>query len=350
MAIRGTEMVKNTARKTHEKCMGEGTAALTAPRLAEDLLAPWLQDLTVDRAPATARRYASAMRRFLRWYLAQEQRPLQIDHLTPIVLVGYRNALQQTEATSTVNTHVCALRAFATWLVRQNHLATNPATRFKLVGRQEAAAPQALTDTEVNALLRAAGRSRHPTRDVAIIQVLLQTGMRIGECAALMWEDISFGEKRGTVTIRAGKGNKARRVPLNASARQALAEYAAPIFGVLPTLKALAAVWPASQAGAVPSPLWRSQKGGRLSVSAMGRMIDGLVRDCAMRGLVPATAGAHTLRHTFATRYLAAHPDDLVSVATLLGHSSLNTTRIYVQPTAEQLADRVERIDINAYR
>lgn len=81
----------------------------------------------------------------------------------------------------------------------------------------------------------------------------------------------------------------------------------------------------------------------------MGRMIDGLVRDCATRDLVPATVGAHTLRHTFASRYLAAHPGDLVGVAALLGHSSLNTTRIYVQPTAEQLALRVEQLAINAY-
>ena len=76
---------------------------------------------------------------------------------------------------------------------------------------------------------------------------------------------------------------------------------------------------------------------------------DGLVRDCATRGLVPATSGAHTLRHTFATRYLAAHPGDLVGVASLLGHSSLDTTRIYVQLTAEQLAERVEGLDLNAY-
>jgi site-specific recombinase XerD len=44
-----------------------------------------------------------------------------------------------------------------------------------------------------------------------------------------------------------------------------------------------------------------------------------------------------------------AHPDDLVSVAALLGHRSLNTTRMYVQPTAEQLAERVEGVDLNAY-
>jgi integrase len=47
--------------------------------------------------------------------------------------------------------------------------------------------------------------------------------MRIGECAALTWGDIRFGEKQGQVLIRRGKGNKARTVPLNTSARTALA-------------------------------------------------------------------------------------------------------------------------------
>jgi site-specific recombinase XerD len=342
-------MARNAARKTQEKQSGLNAAVRPAPPLAADCLAPWLHDLVADRATATARRYASAVRRFLAWYQAQEHRPLHLDELTPIVVVGYRNALQQTEATSTVNTHVCALRAFTTWLTTTGYLATNPAARFKLVGRQESPAPQALTATQVHALLRAAACSRHAVRNTAIIQMLLQTGMRIGECTTLMWEDISFGEKRGSVTIRAGKGNKARHVPLNASARQALAEYAAPIVGVTPTLKAVAAVWPGPRPGVLPAPLWRSQKGGRLSVSAMGRMIDGLVRDCAVRRLVPAETGAHTLRHTFATHYLAAHPGDLVGVAALLGHSSLNTTRIYVQPTAEQLAGRLEDVDLNAY-
>ncbi len=84
-------------------------------------------------------------------------------------------------------------------------------------------------------------------------------------------------------------------------------------------------------------------------MSAIGRMMAQLVQGCAVRRLVPAEASADTLRHTFATRYLLAHPGDLVGAAALLGHSSLNTTRIYVQPSAEQLADRLERLDLNAY-
>jgi integrase/recombinase XerC len=65
--------------------------------------------------------------------------------------------------------------------------------------------------------------------------------------------------------------------------------------------------------------------------------------------LVPEETSAHTLRHTFARSYLALYPGDVVGLATLLGHSSLDTTRLYSQPEASQLATRVERLEINAY-
>jgi site-specific recombinase XerD len=65
--------------------------------------------------------------------------------------------------------------------------------------------------------------------------------------------------------------------------------------------------------------------------------------------LVPEETSAHTLRHTFARSYLAHYPGDIVGLATLLGHSSLDTTRLYSQPSVEQLAKRVDQLDINAY-
>ncbi len=217
------------------------------------------------------------------------------------------------------------------------------------MGRQAQPAPKGLNDRQVNALLREASRSRHPARAYALLQVLLQTGMRIGECAALDYEDIAFGERGGVVTVRAGKGNKARSVPLNSSARQALAGYTAPTLGVEPTVRAVAPAWLRRRRGVEGTPLWGSQKGGRLSVQAMRRVIDFLVRDCSAQGLLPEVAGAHTLRHTFATFYLKDNPGDLLGLATLLGHSSLDTTRIYGQPTGEMLASRVDRLSLNAY-
>ncbi len=245
----------------------------------------------------------------------------------------------------TVNVSVCALRTFATWLHDQGHLSHNPAARLKTVAKQDPPAPSALAPRAVDALLREVERTGSAARNLALVQVLLQTGMRIGECAALTWPDLTIGERSGGVTIRAGKGNKARWVPLNRSVRQALADYAAPLLAVEPTLKVVAAAWPRTGI----APLWRSRTGGPLGASAIRQMLDGVVQVCAARGSVPPTTSAHTLRHTFAKMYLHDHPGDLVGLAMLLGHSSVETTRIYGPLEAEELAERVERVRLNAY-
>ena len=135
----------------------------------------------------------------------------------------------------------------------------------------------------------------------------------------------------------------------NDPAGQALAEYLAPRLNCDSTVKAVALAWPRRSPGSLQVALWQSQKKGALTTSAMRQMIDVLVRDASARGLVPAQTSAHTLRHTFARNYLAQYPGDLVGLATLLGHTSLDTTRIYSQPTVEQLSTRVELLKQNAY-
>jgi site-specific recombinase XerD len=223
----------------------------------------------------------------------------------------------------------------------------NPTVRLKLVGRQEPLAPSALTPAQFNALLRQAQHTRYPARNLALLHMLLQTGLRIGECAALTWQDVALGECKGSVTVRSGKGNISRQVPLNDSARQALADYAAPLLDVAPTLRGVAIAW--STGVPEPSPLWKSERGSPLSVREMGRTVAELVRDCAAREAVPPETTPHSLRHTFATRYLMRHPGDIVGLARLLGHTSIQTTQIYVRPTDADIAERVNQIDLNAY-
>lgn len=318
----------------------------------EELLAEFLEDLRAnDHAVGTIRRYKSAIESFLVWYAEVEQRPLELSALTPIALIGFRTWLQQRQgrATSTVNGHVSALKTWCAWLTEHHHLETNPAKRIKLVGRQEASSREGLKPTQVNALLRQVQTSRESVRNYAIVQLLLQTGMRLDECSHLHLEDIDFGERGGRITIRHGKGNKSRTVPLNASARQALAEYLALRLGCDPTIKAVVIHWPRPSSRAQPTPLWKSQKGGALTTSAMRQMIDEVVLAAAARGLVPPKTCAHTLRHTFARNYLEAYPGDVVGLATLLGHASLDTTRLYSQPTIEQLGTRMEGLNQNAY-
>ncbi len=178
----------------------------------------WLRSLEAeDRSAHTIRSYAGAVQRFVEWYETEEQKQLETTDLTPVALVGYRNELQhrQGKSTSTVNTEIAALRSWCSWLTEHGRLRIDPAARLRSVGRQGQPAPKGLDDRQVNALLREASRSRHKERDYALMQVLLQTGMRIGECAALDYEDVTFGERSGSVLIRAGKGNKARTVTLS---------------------------------------------------------------------------------------------------------------------------------------
>lgn len=318
-------------------------------RLAKTLGA-WREALNrADYAATTVARYVSAIRRFLAWHEHEERRPPEMDDLTPIALVGYRRALQRSRATSTTNVHVAALRSWCRWLVEQGYLPEDPAARLKSVGRAERDAPEPLSNNAVNALLRAARRGRNGKRDHAILQMLLQTGMRLGECQALRWGDIDLGERKGTVFIRAGKGNKARTIPLNTSVRAALVEYTAPLLACEATAVEVATAWPQQPEQGTERPLWRSQKGGQFGSTGMWRAFKRVLDDCARRDLAPAEATPHDLRHTFAHRYLEEHTGDLVGLARILGHESLDTTKVYTQPTMEQMARRMGQISLNAY-
>jgi site-specific recombinase XerD len=215
---------------------------------AQDLLERWSQYLQDhDHSVGTVKKYTQAIAHFLVWYEREEQALLQLAALTPITLIGYRNELQhaQHKSVSTINLRISALRAWCGWMTEQGYLAADPAAHVKLVGGASGSPRTGLKSNEVHALLRTAQASREKERNYAIVQVLLQTGIRLSESAALTFEDITFGERSGLLHVRAGKGNKARSVPLNASAREALAPYVAPRLGLEKcSLKAVAVKWP----------------------------------------------------------------------------------------------------------
>ena len=172
----------------------------TISRSPRALLDHWLEELRAnDHAPGTIRRYKSVIESFFVWYTQEEHRPFELASLTPIALIGYRIWLQQIQgrATSTVNGHVSALKAWCAWLTEQHQVETNPAKRIKLVGRQEASSREGLKPTQVNALLRQVETSRDGVRNYAMVQLLLQTGLRLDECSHLNLEDLTLGSVVG---------------------------------------------------------------------------------------------------------------------------------------------------------
>jgi site-specific recombinase XerC len=160
-------------------------------------------------------------------------------------------------------------------------------------------------------------------RDVAMVELLAGAGLRVGELLALRVGDVTLGERSGQVVVRRGKHRGYRTVPLTASVRKALAAWLAIH----------------AQADDADAPLWWGPRGPLTDRSAVNRM---LAKYARRAGVAPC--GPHVLRHTFATRYLAANPGDLRGLAALLGHSNLNPVMIYTEPRLEDLAQHMERV------
>ena len=155
-------------------------------------------------------------------------------------------------------------------------------------------------------------------RDLSIIQLLLATGLRISELCALTREDIALSPKKGKVIVRMGKGERRREVPLNASAREALNNWLA-VRGEDGTL------------------LFSGKRGDGISISGVHRRLAELGR------IAKVEVHPHTLRHSFSKNLIDAGVS-LEKVASLLGHSSLNTTRIYITPNERDLELAVDRL------
>jgi site-specific recombinase XerD len=86
-------------------------------------------------------------------------------------------------------------------------------------------------------------------------------------------------------------------------------------------------------------PLWRGVRGPLRSPSGINRILEKYALRAGLGEVSP-----HVLRHTFAARYLEANPDDLRGLASLLGHSSLDTVLLYARPAEASLSERMERM------
>ena len=232
--------------------IAQNTAA--APTEGEDRLTPFLASLVAeDLSPKTVDGYRQDLLAFRRWYRESRRTELRWEKLGSIDLISYRQHLVSVEQLrpATVNRRLQALRRFCRWARDGKILKADPCETIKSVRVTKRGRPQGLEEPEVHALLRVAGESRygHARRNYAVVQFLVQTGLRISEAAALCSADLKLRERTGSVRVRQGKGRKEREVPLNASARRALRTYLEP-------------------RGALPpeAPLFLSGRGGPMAV------------------------------------------------------------------------------------
>jgi integrase/recombinase XerD len=169
-----------------------------------------------------------------------------------------------------------------------------------------------LTEPETSALLTAPARStRTGRRDHALLQLAVQTGLRVSELTGLRRADVHLGA--GPYIRCTGKGRKERITPLTAATTAVLR------------------AWLREQAGDPASPLFPGPRGRPLTRSAVEHMVTRHAAAAAARSpsLAAKHVSPHTLRHTAAMQLLHAGVDTTV-IALWLGHESTETTQIYL--------------------
>ena len=142
-----------------------------------------------------------------------------------------------------------------------------------------------LPNRDLRRLLRAVHASGN-LRDIAIVEVLAGTGLRVGELLALQVGDIEIGERSGKLTVRQGKHGGYRDVPLTREVRAALSAYLEQHPDAKPD-----------------TPLWLGTRGELSHRSSVVRLLNKYAYQAGIEAFSP-----HALRHTFASRYLRRKP------------------------------------------
>ncbi len=231
-------------------------------------------------------------------------------------------AKQQTlgKARSTMARRATAVRVFTAWAQRTGRADADPGASLG-TPKAHKPLPPALNAAEARALLEAAAvraddGSAVGLRDVAILELLYATGIRVGELCGLDIDDVD--RDRRVVRVL-GKGRKERSVPYGVPADRALGLW---LETGRPTLFV-------AGAGAA---MFVGARGGRIDQRAVRTLVHARLAD------VPEAPdmGPHGLRHTAATHLLEGGAD-LRTVQEMLGHASLATTQIYTHITTDRL-------------
>ncbi len=288
------------------------------------LIDRYLEHLEDERllSAHTLRAYGSDLERFLEFlgrdFLntdSQRIRPQDVDSLAVrsfIAALAREGVGKRSQARG-----LSALRGLFRFACREGILESNPAASVRSP-KQPSRLPRHLRPGEIETLLDAArGEDPLRRRDLALLELLYASGLRVGELTGLDWGDLDLDAR----TVRVlGKGGKERMVPFGKPAAAALQRWLE--------------VWEKIRrsTSATEEPVFLNFRGGRLSARSVRRILDRYVESAALAaGIHP-----HTLRHTFATHLLEGGAD-LRTIQELLGHSSLSTTQRYTHIEIDRL-------------
>ena len=221
---------------------------------------------------------------------------------------------------ASVRRKIITLKNFYGFLVENEIIEVSPFQKLKFRFKQERRLPKTLSIGEVSKLLscfdnndidRTPFAAKEYTRDAALIDLLVSTGIRIGEAAAITLDDIVTTER--TLLIH-GKGRKQRLIYVSSSVTWAR------ISALVKERKRVKGSY-----------LFVNRYNNPISIHG----IEDIYKKYARKAQINKKSTPHYLRHTFATNLLA-NGADLRSVQEILGHASVATTQIYTEVTTNR--------------
>jgi integrase/recombinase XerC len=285
----------------------------------------WLK--TEGKSEKTVNEYPVILKKLIKWYEETEGDGFSPDKVTTLHLhefISYLDKIEEYEP-SYVNKIIASLKTFYKYALDAKIVNYNPMLKVKMKrSMKQYAAPKWLSKQESAKYYHSVEQEKNTkkkARDLAISRMMSGAGLRVEEVSDLNITDICLGKRRENVTVREGKGNKHRIIPLNEDVIESLEEW-----------------YKYRGEASNYEPVFLSERNNRIGVRTIRYMVTGYAEKASLQDVSP-----HTLRHTFA-KSLIDQGVGLEQFAYLLGHDNLETTRRYTQPGENDLRKSVQKI------
>jgi site-specific recombinase XerD len=279
-----------------------------------------------NRSDATITTYASCLSVFGDFYRNHLNKPgPYVSRLQETDLAAFIDYLRHDRrlAAPSMNRYIAAVKAFSTFIFAQSWHRRVLASNLKTYRVQSETDVPRLSKAEVRRLVTAIDlNQRNGYRNLAILQLFLQCGLRVNELVRLSRDDVTLHKTTGKILVRDEKGHSDRVIPLNQTVRQALWQYLdihGPIAG--------------------RDPLFVSERQNRISVAAVQYMIKRYLCLAGRQDL-----STHDLRQYFGAEFYA-RSGKLTATQQVLGHRDINTTARYAKATDAETQGALDAMD-----